>query len=400
MKKQVFILLACLLLSAAMCMTVSWPQQEGTPLLPILSTRPTKPTTSSTQPSSVPEAPGVLRLYVCQREDVSVYEELAQQYSQHTGVECQILTGDLQTLMAGEDAPTIFCVHSQQEAARWADHGLDLTGNALLQQLYSQAFALQQEGKILGFAMDMDVNGLIYNAALLAKAGYTRTDITNFAELQAVVEYITIDRKVLGFQAFGTAVSDRRLASILAGMSRDPAQIRGFLDLYLANDKTGGVAMEQFVGEQTVFLIGGIGDYEALEDLGIHNLDILPLFTENGGGLHCVCDTYWCVNGKASQADVEVSLDFLAWLVNAGEDGTVPVDALGWVSPFAEANGAENALARLLRKYIVAEPVNVQWSMENSRTLQEWEDLAAAFAAYIATPQEETWAAVEALLQG
>lgn len=397
MKKQWFIMLCSLLLAAVLCLGVSWPRDGGSTLLPsILPTRPTA-TSPTTQPSTgEPTLPSRVGLYVCHREDPAVYEALAQQYTEQTGIDCQVLTGQLESLMGSDTPPTIFCVHNREEAQRW--QLLDLADSAVLAQLYSPSFALALDGIYVGLAMDVDSYGLIFNAALLAQAGYTRTDITDFASLQAVVEHITADKKVLGFQAFGAVESGKSLAAFLAGTSREPERVRQVLDLYIANAKPSGDPMKQFVAGQTVFYMGGIADYSAVADMGIHNLDMLPMFTADGGSIQCVCDTYWCVNAQASGQDQQASLDFLAWLVTAGEDDTVPVDAFGWLSPFADADWVENAFERSLRKHLAAESVTLRWSQWEGRTTMEWMDLSEALADYAATATDENWEKVASLL--
>lgn len=400
MKKQWFICLGCFLLAALLCLAVSWPRDSsGTGLPVIIPTRPTKPT-QTTQPSSTePEAPGQVRLYACGREEVAVYEALALQFTEQTGVECEILTGELSALMESDTAPTVFCVHSREEAAAWAGNMLDLTDSAVLSQLYSGSFALEMGGKPVGLAMDLEGYGLIFNAALLAQAGYTRTDLTDLASLQAAVAHITSDRNVLGFRAFGAVETGAGFAAFLSNAGRSSDQIRQLLDLQIENSKTSGDPMKQFVAGQTVFYMGGISDYGAVADMGIHNLDILPLFTEDGGTIHCLCDTYWCVNALSSAADTQVSLDFLQWLVTAGESGAAPVDTLGWLSPFADANWAENAFERALRNHIAQEPVRLYWRFDEGGTPLQWTQLSDAISAYAAKPSDETWAAVEALLK-
>ncbi len=396
MKKQWLILLGCFLLAMVMCLTVSWPETQHESTVPSVSTRPATGSTSGTDGQD----PGEVRLYLCHWEDREAFEDLAQQFTELTGVPCRILTGDLAVLMASDTKPTIFGIHSREEAEQWEGSMLDLSGSPVLEQLYADAFALYMDEKPVSLAMDVTGYGLIYNASLLAQAGYTRTDITDYSSLRAVVEYITMDYSVLGFQAFGAAdAGNNALAAYLAGISKDPAQIREFFDLYRNNAIHGGDSLARFAEGQTVFYVGGIWEYDGIADLGSHNLDIMPLYTAVGGSFHCVCDTYWSINAQVSQADIQASLDFVNWMVTAREDGSVAVDSLGWLAPFADATGSDNALERLFRKYIATEAVTVRWSVSENMTEQALSQLAAAIAAYAVEGSDEAWAAVEALLK-
>lgn len=404
MKKRILVLIICLAAAAAMCLAVSrWP-----------TTGSNNPTTDSTADSREPSGPRPtgnggstapvvtppeIRLYVCPAEDTALYEDLAAQYAALTGTAVTIVTGDLQPLMDSDTPPTIFCLHSQQEAQQWQDHMYDLSGAPVLEQLYNPNFALTENGKPLALAMDVTGYGLIYNAALLGKAGFTRSDITDFASLRAITQHITEDRKTLGFYPFCTPdLHNTVLTEYLAGISEDPAQIRSFFDLYRNNATASGDPMAQFVSEKIVFYVGGVWDYDRISQLGIHNLDILPIYTTDGGSFHCTSSTYWSVNAQSSDADIQASLDFLNWLVTVDENGNVPVDLLGWLSPFRNATAAEDAFQRLMRKYIAEEPVTLRWEIAPGMSEQELTDLAAALSAYMASPSDDTWAAVAALL--
>lgn len=403
MKKRILVLIICLVTAAAMCLTVSWPAFSGNhgPFLPTLgpSQSNSSPTVTGTGSTDAPAVPPEIRLYACPAENTALYEDLAAQYTALTGIAVTIVTGDLQQLMDGDASPTIFCLHSQQETQQWQEHMYDLSGAPVLEQLYNPNFALTEHGKPLALAMDVTGYGLIYNAALLGKAGFTRSDITDFASLRAITQHITEDRKTLGFYPFCTPdLHNTVLTEYLAGISEDPAQIRSFFDLYRENATASGDPMAQFVSEKIVFYVGGVWDYDRISQLGIHNLDILPIYTADGGSFHCTSSTYWSVNARSSDTDIQASLDFLNWLVTAGENGTAPVDLLGWFSPFRDAVAAEDAFQRLMRKYIAEEPVCLRWEIAPGMTEQTLTGLAAALAAYIATPSDDAWATVAALL--
>lgn len=406
MKRQWIYLIGGVLLAVAICLAVFLPKEPGPSTDPTGSTGSTGlPHGSSTNPTNssgqvILGEDAAVRLFVCGREDHAALEALAAQYQAQSGISCQIVTGNLENMMESEEMPTIFCIHSQTEAEKWADRMLDLTGSAVLEALLSQAFALKLNEKPVAVAMEVECYGLIYNAALLAQAGYTRSDITDLASLQAIAGYITGDRKMLGFDAFCQADwSDTVLTRYLAGISADPAEIRSFFDLYISNSTAKGNPLEQFVAGEVVFYVGGLWEYDQIAALGLNNLDVLPLYTAAGGGFHCTSDFYWCVNSAAPDAQVAASLDFLRWLVTAGEDGAAPADSLNTLLPFADTDGARTAFDRLLRKYLAEETVYVRWEIAEDLTAEALSNLTLALSEYAENATEENWAVVVSLLK-
>ena len=395
MKKRLIILLICLAVSAAMCLCVSLiapgeGSQQGQ--------HGTKPTLNILPGSTSSGDTPVVRLYVCGNEDPAPYETLAQQYTQQTGVECTILTGDLNALLSGDTPPTIFCMHSQEEAQQWKSQLCDLSGTDVLSQLYSDRFALYIDGTPVGLAMDVTGYGVIYNASLLARAGYTRSDITDFSSFRQVVEAITAARYSLGFSAFAAPdFSSTEYVSMLMGVGGQDSDIRAFLDLTLDNNTTGD-PLTLFTGGKTVFYVGGAWEYEDLAQVGFHNLDLLPFFTADGAAIPCVCSCYWGVNVGVGEENAQYSLDFLAWLVTAGENGT-PVDILDGFAPFRDATGGNSLFMRLLlRKYLATEPVTVRWSLTEGLSASQLRLLTAAFEDYAAEAGDEAWQQIQFLL--
>ena len=59
-----------------------------------------------------------------------------------------------------------------------------------------------------GIGYVIETYGIIYNKALLEKAGYTQDDIKSFDDLKKVAEDITARKDELGFSAFTSAGMD------------------------------------------------------------------------------------------------------------------------------------------------------------------------------------------------
>lgn len=392
MKKPWIYLAVCFAVSLTLCLFVSWPREESNiivtvPPWPSDFTRPTGTTTTNSSDPTVPED-GQVRLYFADPERKAVMETIAGEYTAQTGV--QVI------LLDSKENATIFPVRSSAEAADWKDQMLDLTDSQVLGKLYNQAFALTVEGASVGIAMDVTGYGLIYNASLLAQTGFTRTDISNFAELTTVTDMIQSEKQ---FYSFGCAdFFSTDFARLLAGLSADPAQIRGFLDLYLTHDANSGNSLEQFVSGKAAFYVGGVWEYDAIAQLGINNLDILPIYTQGGGSFHYICTNYWAVSAVAEQKDIDASLAFLSWMVTAPENGAAPVDSLGYIAPFVDATAADNAFVKLLRKYMATEPATVRWEIAPGMTGFRLKTLINVLGDYRTDPTDENWDRVAAAL--
>ena len=154
-------------------------------------------------------------------------------------------------------------------------------------------------------AMFIETYGIIYNKALLEKAGYTQDDIKSLIS-EEVAEDITARKDELGFSAFTSAgmdgSSDWRFKTHLANLpiyyeykaddidTTDAIKgtyldnYRNIWDLYINNatcdpsllsTKTGDDAVAEFVTEQAVFYQNGTWAYNDVAELGDDNLGML-----------------------------------------------------------------------------------------------------------------------------
>ena len=223
--------------------------------------------------------------------------------------------------------------------------------------------------KMAGIAYVIENYGIIYNKALLEEAGYTAEDITNFDSLKAVVEDITARKDELGFSAFTSAgmdgSSDWRFKTHLAnlpiyyeykdeGIDTTDAikgtyldNYRQIWDLYINNatcepsaisTKTADDATADFVVEDAVFYQNGTWEYNNIADVGDENIGILPIYIgvegEENQGVCTGTENYWCVNSKASEEDIQATLDFINWCVTSEAGIQAMCKDMGFVIPF------------------------------------------------------------------
>lgn len=357
----------------------------------------TKPTAPITGPS---DTPGAVRLYSCNEAWLAAFETLAAQYSELTGTEVVLLRPEandcqetLARLMESEDPPTVLCVHSQTQLEGWTESLLDLQGTDFAAALFANSFGLHVDGKLLAIPMDLEGFGLLLNAQVLgAQGALSRNDITDSQSL-AMAAQILKNNSVKAFSAaqFDTAVA---LSLLFYG---DSAQVRAFLDLYMANSHTSGDAKTQFLNGECAFYLGGTWNSEWLDDredqaLQLRNLDILPTYTTSGIQYHF--STAWCVNGSARQEDISATLQFLTWLVSAGEEGTVPVDALQALTPFTDGTWYGNQLEKKLLTYMKTEPAVIRWVPASG----DYQKLITALETYLQNRSDENWGMLQVIL--
>mgnify|MGYP006063711227 FL=1 len=341
--------------------------------------------------------------------------------------------------MAKTDAPTLFQVNGPVGLAAWKDYCYDLTGSAVAGELSSDEFALMDGDKMAGIGYVIETYGIIYNKALLEQAGYTADDIKSFDDLKKVAEDITARKDELGFSAFTSAgmdgSSDWRFKTHLAnlpiyyeykadGIDNTDAikgtyldNYRQIWDLYINNatcepallsTKTGDDAVAEFVTGQAVFYQNGTWAYNDVAELGDDNLGMLPIYIgvegEEKQGLCTGTENYWCVNAKASEADIQATLDFMYWCVTSetgtkamcGGEGAMPSGqaGMGFVIPFKGNLESTNPLVNIGNQYVADGYESVSWNFSTMPS-EEWKNgVGSALTAYAADQTDAKWDAV------
>ena len=379
-------------------------------------------------------------------EQDAQWQELAKLYTEETGVPVTVLTAasgnyetTLKSEMAKTDAPTLFQVNGPVGLASWKDYCYDLKDSKIAGELTNDEFALMDGDSMAGIGYVIETYGIIYNKALLEKAGYTQDDIKSFDDLKKVAEDITARKDELGFSAFTSAgmdgSSDWRFKTHLANLpiyyeykaddidTTDAIKgtyldnYRNIWDLYINNatcdpsllsTKTGDDAVAEFVTEQAVFYQNGTWAYNDVAELGDDNLGMLPIYIgaegEDKQGLCTGTENYWCVNSKASEADIQATLDFMYWCVTSevgtkamcGGEGAMPSgDAgMGFVIPFKGNLESSNPLVNIANQYVADGYTPVAWTFSTMPS-EEWKNgVGSALTTYAADQTDDNWAAV------
>ena len=371
------------------------------------------------------------------------WQELAKIYEEETGVKVTVVTaasGQYETTLKSEmgksECPTLFQVNGPVGLASWKDYCADLSDTEVYKQLTSEDFALKDGDKVAGIGYVIESYGIICNKKLLSEAGYSMDDIKNFADLKKVAEDITARRDELGFDAFTSAgmdgSSDWRFKTHLAnlpvyyeyqadGINNTKAikgtyldNYRQIWDLYINNSttdpkqlsvKTGDDAVAEFVAEKAVFYQNGTWAYSDISSVGDENLGMLPIYIgvdgEENQGLCTGTENYWCVNAKASEADIKATEDFMAWLATddtalkaiCGSQGAMPsgADGMGFVTPFKKNLESDNLLVNIASQYVADGKTPVSWNFTTMPSETWKNEVGSALTVYASDQTDANW---------
>lgn len=347
----------------------------------------------------------------------AAWQELAQLYTEQTGVEVTVLTAasgtyseTLTAEMAKSSAPTLFQCGNAAGLETWGDYCLDLSTTDFYKEMTTDDFNLKKDGQVLAAGYCYEAFGIITNKALLAKAGYSVEDITDFASLKKVAEDITARSAELGFSAFSSAGLDGssswRFSGHLANMplyyefkdnnvTSQPATITGayldnfknIWDLYINNatcdaselaTKTGDESEAEFGEGKAVFYQNGTWVYANLTDkfgMNADDLVMLPIYVgvegEEKAALCCGTENCWAVNKKASQADIDATLDFMKWVVTSEEGTKMMAEQFGPI-PFKQAKASENVFFTNANELIADGNYVVTWAFNHTPNVDAW----------------------------
>ena len=138
----------------------------------------------------------------------------------------------------------------------------------------------------------------------------------------------------------------------------------------MLSSKTGEDATAEFALGEAVFYQNGTWAWGDLNDNGMEadSLGMLPIYIgvdgEENQGLCTGSENYWCVNSKASQEDIDATLDFLKWVVTSEEGCTALSGEMGFVCPFKAFDNykTDNPLIQIANDYVSNGKNSVAWT--------------------------------------
>ncbi len=382
------------------------------------------------------------------------WQDLAKLYTEKTGVPVKVVTAAAGTYsdtltaeMSKDSAPTLFQCGNLAGLETWKDYCLPLDGTDFLNEMTTEDFNLKgEDGKTYCAGYCYEAYGIIVNTKLLAEAGYSVADITNFESLKAVAEDITARSEELGFSAFSSAgldgTSSWRFSGHLAnmplyyqGVGADSATItadyldnfKNVWDLYINNStcapselgpKTGDESEAEFGTGEAVFFQNGSWEFANLTAadkfaMNPEELTMIPIYCgvegEENSALCCGTENCWAVNSKASEADQKATLDFLYWIVTSEEGTKMMAEQFGPI-PFKNAKESENVFFNAANELLADGKYNVAWAFNYTPNVDAWrQGVVDALLAYttaggswdnVVTAFVDGWAAEWAIQNG
>ncbi len=360
-------------------------------------------------------------------EQADQWVELAKTYTDETGVEVEVQTAaagtyesTLKSEMAKDEPPTLFQVNGPVGLASWKDYCYDLSDSQIYKDVSSDDYVLKDGDAVQGIAYVIETYGLIYNKALLNKyfelpdAEIKSIDeLNNFEALKKVADGIQKNKDELGVSGAFTsagmdASSDWRFKTHLAnlpvyyeykedGITSSEAikgtyleNFKNVWDLYLKDStcepsmissKTGEDAASEFALGEAVFYQNGTWAYNDIKDMEVADEDMgmLPIYIgaegEENQGLCTGSENYWCVNKKASEEDIQATLDFLTWVVESDEGRDMLANEMGFITPFKTFDEylPENPLVKANDEYTKAGKAPVSWNFTTMPS-EEWKN--------------------------
>lgn len=358
--------------------------------------------TEETGGDKTASADGRVYLLNFKPETDQAWQNLAETYTDQTGVEVNVLTAadgqyntTMQSEMAKDEAPTIFNIGNSTAAQTWNDYTLDLSDTALYEHLTDKSLSINYDGKVAAVANCYECYGIIYNKKILND--YVTMDgavvasideINSFDTLKAVAEDINsrVDEinEEFGYELTGAFASSGldsgsswRFSGHLANMplyyefkddgcdlitgeaTIDGTYLENYKnvwDLYVntssADPKTlnsGALdARSEFGMEEAVFYQQGNWEFSELtnEENGYivtaDDMGMMPIYfgvDDENEGLCVGTENYWAVNSKASQEDIDATLAFLEWVITSDEGRDAITNQMGLSAPFDTFTG-------------------------------------------------------------
>ena len=149
----------------------------------------------------------------------------------------------------------------------------------------------------------------------------------------------------------------------------------------MISSKTGEDASSEFALGEAVFYQNGTWAYNDIKDMEVADEDMgmLPIYIgaegEENQGLCTGSENYWCVNKKASEEDIQATLDFLTWVVESDEGRDMLANEMGFITPFTTFDEylPENPLVKANDEYTKAGKTPVSWNFTTMPS-EEWKN--------------------------
>ena len=323
-------------------------------------------------------------------EVTDVWEEIAEVYTEETGVEVKVVTAaggnyesTLKSEIAKTDAPTLFQINGPVGYQAWKDYCLDLKDTDFYKSLTDPSLAVTgEDGGVYGIPYTVEGYGIIYNGEIMdkyfamdgAKAS-SIDEINSFDTLKAVVEDMQSKKDDLGIKGVFASTSllpgeEWRWQTHLANLPINAEfedqgvtdsdtieftyidNLKQIFDLYLNNSTTDpkllgskGVndSMAEFALGQAAMVQNGNWAWSQIAEVSGNvvkedSIGFIPIYMglegEENQGLCIGTENYFSINSQAREVDQQASLDFVMWLIDSETGKDYMTNKLGNIAPF------------------------------------------------------------------
>lgn len=344
-------------------------------------------------------------------EVADVWEEIAQIYTEETGVEVKIITaasGTYEQVLLSEiakrDAPTLFQINGPIGYEAWDDFCLDLKDTDIYAHLLDKDLAVTKDGGVYGLPYVVEGYGIIYNESIMDKYFSLRDkavsissteEITSYALLKQVVEDMTLHKAELGIDGVFASTSmsagedwrwqthlmnlpiyyefaDKGVTDLDAIDFSYADNYKDIFDLYVNNSctdpsalgsKTVNDSMEEFALGRVAMVQNGNwawSQISSIEGNVVKEEDVkfLPIYIgvdgETSQGLCIGTENYFCVSSWASEADQQATIDFIEWLFTSEIGKDYVTNRFGFIAPFDTFEEDEKPTDPLAQQVIAA----------------------------------------------
>ena len=412
--------------------------------------------TTETTPATEAAGEGQVYYMNFKPEVDEIWQNLAKQYTEQTGVPVKVVTAasgtyeqTLRSEIANANAPTLFQINGPVGYQNWKEYCADLKDTDLYSWLLDKSLAVTgEDGGVYGIPYVVEGYGIIYNNAIMEKyfaldgaKAASIDEINNFETFKAVVEDMEAKKADLGIEGVFASTSltpgeDWRWQTHLAnipvyyeykdkGISDTEAleftysdNYKNIFDLYINNSctapgllgsKSVDDSMAEFALGKAAMVQNGNwawGQISGVEGNVVTEDDIkfMPIYTgvkgEESQGLCTGTENFFCINSQASEADQKASIAFVEWLFSSDEGKAAVTNDLGFIAPFntfADDEKPQDPLAQEVIKYMAdSSKTSVSWNFTSFPSQQFKDDFGAALLEYAAG--SKTWDDVKAVV--
>ena len=428
MKKKLASVLLCAVMAASM-LTGCGNSGDAAATTPATDSKTDAATTEAVETTAA--ADGSVYYLNFKPEVDEVWQKLAKEYTEETGVPVKVVTAASgtyeQTLMseiANKEAPTLFQINGPIGYQNWKDYCADLKDTDLYSWLMDKSLAITgEDGGVYGIPYVVEGYGIIYNDAIMQKyfaldgaKAASMDEINNFAKLKEVVEDMQAKKDELGIEG------------VFASTSLTPGEDwRWQTHLYINNSctapgllgsKSVDDSMAEFALGQAAMVQNGNWGWSQINGVDgntvkAEDVKFLPIYTgvegEENQGLCTGTENFFCINKEASAEDQAASIAFVEWLFSSETGKAAVTNDLGFIAPFNTFSDDEkptDPLAQEVLRYMAdSSKTSVAWNFTSFPSQQFKDDFGAALLEYasgsidwdaVKTTVVERWAAEKA----